>query len=50
MKAFFAGLAVLIVLGVMTGVVYDYAAMDMVQGYWNPSNIHVETGAGHEAG
>jgi len=41
MKSFWTGIAALTVLGLITGLVYNYTAIDMVHGYGEPAAIHV---------
>lgn len=44
MKAFFAGVCAVIVLGALTGIAYDFAAVSMVEGFGTEGSIHVAVG------
>ena len=46
MKAFVAGVALVLALGLLTGVLYDWASVSSAEGYFGRSSVHV-TDTGH---
>ena len=41
MKAFLAGIALVLVLGVLTAIGYDWAAIDSAEGFTGRSSVHL---------